>query len=324
MKKLHTVFRAALALAIAVALFAASSTVTAEFIKSYRAKRVITATAPDGSLFSSNYLRAGSEPAYATISIEKSDAEDESNTYFDTVVTICNYAQGNPTRVYNRTINYTLTASIVTLSRDANDELVITPAAGELPAVKINNAPMQASYSGSLTTSLISPDSRDSYRLALPRTMLTGQKYYVLLTATPTGGVYADLQPISALFDLAIKPEMSASNWHLEVADDRTVSVDEYSGYNYRLSGSGRGTILLGWDASVLELSKVFKQNVSAAVPSAGDVPAEWTGLTAIAFEVDSDNVNSYDIQFYLPEAGTVATWGDVAAQMIFIEDTDD
>ena len=313
------IIRTLIIFSIVAALLAVAFTVTAEFIKSSRAKRVIAAYASNGMLFSSNYLREGAEPAFQTVYVDKIVAEDVSNTYFDSYVTVCNFAQQNPSRTYGRTINYTLTASIVTISRDGSYNLVITPAVSSLPAVLVDDSAMLASYSGSLT---YGASHTDTYKLSLPRTMLSGTKYYVYLTATPTGGAYADLQPISALIDLAIKPDANTSTWHIQSTDDRSNAISQYSGFNFRLSGSGKGTILLGWDSSKLEISKVFKQTVSATAPDPGDVPAGWAGLTAISFEVDAADVNSYDIQFYNASENVVSSWSNVAVQMLFIEDT--
>ena len=99
-----------------VIVFIISIAVSAEYTKSYRAKRVISATASNGILFSSNYLKEDSgELNFATIYINLAEAQDLTVDYFNTVITIANYAQGNPTRYYRREINYTLTTSIVKL-----------------------------------------------------------------------------------------------------------------------------------------------------------------------------------------------------------------
>ena len=314
----YGVLRTILTLIVAAAVLTAGVTVVAEFVKSYRAKRVIAAYASDGMLFSSNYLHDSALVDYATIYVDKLEAESGSTPYFDATVTVCNFAQANPVRAYGRTINYTLTASIVTVSKDGSGNQVITPAAGVLPAVKINGAAMLASYSGSLASGAA---RTDEYELSLPRSMLTGDKYYVLLTATPTGD-YADLQPISALFELAIKSEGSSVSWTVEPTDVRSNSIGDYAGYNFRLSGSGRGTVMLGWDGTKLDISKMFKEKVSATTPSAGDIPAALSGLTVIEFDVDADSINSYDIQFYPHTETSVSSWSDVAVQMTFVEDT--
>ena len=78
-KRMKTI-RTLIIFSIVAALLAVAFTVTAEFIKSSRAKRVIAAYASNGMLFSSNYLREGSEPAFQTVYVDKIVAEDISNT----------------------------------------------------------------------------------------------------------------------------------------------------------------------------------------------------------------------------------------------------
>ncbi len=311
------IFRFAVLVAAAIAV---TVTATAEFTKSYRAKRVVAAYATEGMLFSSNHLQASVEPTYSTVWVDRSDAADETIQSFDNIITICNYAQGNPTKYYGKTINYTLTTAIVQLVKtdngDGTESVSIQPYTGAAPAVKIDGQPMQSSYSGSL---LEGRDRENAYTLSLPRSMLTGDKLYVMLTATPTGASYTDLGPIWGLFDIAIKPDASATGWHIESTDNRANAIGEYAGYNFRLSGSGAGTVTLGWDASKLEINEIFKDSVSAAAP--GSLPAGWSGMTAVQFHVDAASKNNYDIQFYPASAGAVASWNDVEVQMTFDED---
>ena len=307
------IFRYIVVIAVVLAI---TITATAEFTKSYRAKRVIAAYTSDGMLFSSNHLVNSAELTYSTIYIDKVEALTGSIPSFDMVVTICNYAQGNPTKYYGKTINYTLTASIVKVVTDIYGDAVTEPATGSLPAVLIDGAAMQASYSGSLA---MGAARENSYTVTLPRSMLTGEKVYVLLTATPTGASYADLAPISSLLELAVKTEATATAWTIESTDTRSNGIGDYAGYNFRLSGSGKGTVTLGWDDTKLAINEVFKDEVSAT--SAASLPAGWTGLTAIEFEVDADDANSYDIQFFPASSGAVSSWSDVAVRMIFEED---
>ena len=311
--------RTLLAILLVVGVFAASVTVMAEFTKSFRTKRVISATASDGMLFSSNYLRENTgELNFSTIYVNRVEAEDPTNTYFDATVTIANYAQGNPTRFYRRAINYTITTSIVRLVTDGLGNMSTQTVVSGLPAVKWEGAALQASYSDTLAAG---GAAENEYTLSLPRTMLTGEKLYVQLTATPTGGTYTDLAPITSLIELAIQPEASSTSWHIEGTDDRTNGVSEYAGYNFRLSGSGRGIIILGWDDTLFELNPVFLAKVGATTYT-GSLPGSWSGLSAVSFSVDAANINSYDIQLYLRDPASVGSWSDVAMQMSFEENT--
>ena len=307
------------AVLLVLALLASSIAVVAEFTKSYRTKRVISATASDGMLFSSNYLKEDNgELNFSPVYINRTEAEDPSNTYFDTVVTIANFAQGNPTRYYRRAINYTLTTSIVRLIMDGSGNLTTQTVNANLPAVKLDGAALLSSYSGSVA----SGQARENeYTLSLPRTMLTGEKLYVMLTATPSGGTYTDLSPISALIELAIQPEASVTTWRIEGTDDRSHAVSDFAGYNFRLSGSGRGIVILGWDDTRFELNPVFRAKVGATTYN-GSLPDGWAGLSAVSFAVDAASINSYDIQLYPRAVDAVSSWSNVSAQIVFEEDT--
>ncbi len=309
-KRIRLIAAVAIVLAAAVAV---GISVYAEFTKSYRAKRVIAAVAPEGMLFSSNYLESGSEIHFSTLRVGAGDASE----YYDLEVTVSNHARGNNSRFYNRDIEYRLDTDIVTVSKNQQGETVITSVSSDRPAVKIDGAAMAAAY---LSTIATGSARSDSYVLSLPRTMLTDErKMYVQLTATPVGSGYTDLQPISALFDLAVRAETVTVTWHIEPTDDRSAPAGDYSGFNYRLSGSGAGTVTLGWDASVLEISQVFKNEVGAASAA---LPDGWDGLTAVSFDVDAADINSYDIQFYMASSGSVNSWEDVNVQMVFREST--
>lgn len=90
---------------IAAALLAAGTVALAEFTRSSRAKRVAVTAGSVGMMFSSNYLGIGDIAQNKNIVFSSSSEGGVS-----TVVTVCNYPQGNPTRYYDRAINYVLRA----------------------------------------------------------------------------------------------------------------------------------------------------------------------------------------------------------------------
>ncbi len=298
--------------ALCVSVF--TGTALAEFTKSYRAKRVIAAVDDPGMLFSSNYLREGLNPSYTSFQVDT--ASDVPAT---SVITVNNFALGNPMKNYPEALTYTLEASVVRLVQSGGDivpEVVTT----NIPAVEINGRALASTGGTTSFTSTLATGAAntDTYPISLPKTMLTGEKLYLYVTATPDAS-HSDLHAIAGFFHLTERIDSAHVDWSLDPTDDRTITVSDFSGFNYRLTGSGAGTIILGWDPAVLTLSKVFKDKVNAA--AAGSLPAGWTGLTAVQFEVDSDNINSYDIQFYQAFSGSVGSWSDVDVRMSFAED---
>ncbi len=319
--------RTLLIVALLVLALAVTDVAYAEFTKSYRAKRVIASYQVEGMLFASNYLKEGSEIAPATIYIDQSALEGAEEA-FDVYVSVHNYAHGNPQKTYGRVIHYRLDAELVELQATSGGAIVVPAGGTPLPAVKINDTLISttSTYNGTLDPHDGAPGDTartDEYKLSLPKTMAEGRKYYVRLTATPTDG-YTDIRPISQLFDLALRADTAALTWHIEATDDRSHAVGEYSGYNFQLSGSGSGTVTLGWNDTKLTLSKVFRDAVGAT--PAVSVPAAWgANISAVTFAVNAANINSYDIQFYEASTGSVADWSDAACDatvfMTFAED---
>ena len=280
----------------------------AEYTTFHQVKRVISADAADGMLFSSNYLKPQqNELNFTTIYINRIDAENLTKNYFDTTLTIANYAQGNPTRHYRRDINYTLTAAIVQLTQNG----IIQPVISNAPAIKINNQPLANNYNNTLAGISI---SENEYLLSFPRSMLAGDKFYLSLTATPIGNTYTDLELITSLIEIVIQPEAKSNSWRLEHLDDTANNIKEYSGFNFRLSGSGRGIITLGWNNNLFEINEVFLTTTNANYCT-----SNWNNLTAITFIVDADEINNYNIQLY---PRTAVTWSDVQLQLTFEEQT--
>lgn len=296
---------------LAIAMIAGTAAV-ADFTLSHRAKRVIAAYESGEKLFSSNYLRQGTDsrfgtPVLATIYVDASEQETGSITE---TVSVCNYVQGNHSRWFDRNIPYTLQAQIVELEPDPANEGKLriksttaptgTSIAGGGVTKSLEGSGVVQSFSNTLTADAA---SADTYTVSFPASMLQTSQCYLWLEATPQDGL--GLDPIAVLLNVQRQQTVTLNNWTLEHRDDTNNSIGQYSGFNYQLYGTGKGSMTLKWDPAKLVLDKYFIEQFGAGGDSS--VAGQFT------FPVDSDDQNSYDIRFYRVIGGTIGSWSDVA-----------
>ncbi len=296
---------------LAIAMIAGTAAV-ADFTLSHRAKRVIAAYESGEKLFSSNYLRQGTDsrfgtPVLATIYVDASEQETGSITE---TVSVCNYVQGNHNRWFDRNIPYTLRAQIVELEPDPEHDgklrikSTTAPTGTSIAVAGVTKSLEGSGVIQSFSKTLASDAaSADTYTVSFPASMLQTSQYYLWLEATPQDGL--GLDTIAVLLNVQRQQTVTLNNWTLEQRDDTNNSIGQYSGFNYQLYGTGKGSMTLAWDPAKLVLDKYFIDQFGAGGDSS--VAGQFT------FPVDSDDQNSYDIRFYRVVGGTIGSWSDVA-----------
>lgn len=323
-EKFKQLLRRRTALFIALLLIAAfaGGAALADFTLSYRAKRVIATYDESNMLFSSNYLLEDKNgdriPQIRTFYIPQNW-----NGTID--ITVCNYPQGKNTHWNENAIPYVFSAEVVTLEYPAGSTQPqlqpMTVSHGSIEFAS-NTTPFDASAPinfGTQTLATGGPDE-DTYSLTFPyyeETVgeSTVRNYYtncyVLMKAEPTDALAGNLKPLWILLNAqpAALGETELS-WNLtygDFASPPATGLNAYSGFNYQLSGDGKGTVKLSWDSSKLEIDKLFlrDQNILAPTTISGNV-------VKIELPVDSDTgVNSYNIRFY-PADGLLTDAADV------------
>lgn len=137
--------------------------------------------------------------------------------------------------------------------------------------------------------------SYDDFMLNFDKSQLTSSNVFMKLEAVPTDP--SDLPTLSAIIGVSYVKPYSAS-WTGQFTDN-TPQPSDLDGFNYRLSGSGAGTITLSWDTKYIEISKWFlEENSSILTYGKSSSP-----VASIELKVDSSKQNQYDIQFYRKQA---------------------
>lgn len=299
----------------ATIMMSAAFAVYAEYTKSEKAKRVVAAYSSTGQKFSSNYMRPviqESDRAFRTIylsEVEKTKIENSQSVNIETAVTLCNYVQGNPAQPYGYDIRYVLTGKLVTFDDTGtempyNGDLIVTVA-----NVAIGKNDVTIAANGLLAGGR---ESMDTYSVTIPSEIYTAsEKIYLKLEAIQNNT--SDLpSKLRVYIDVAEKPLIAHSGWTLAQTDNISEqTLDKHYGYNYLLSGTGDGNVILSWDGSKIKISEIFLSNNSLSL-------SEVEGKSSVTIPVVSGE--NYDIQFYRTDNGEVTALDDISVTYVFIE----
>ena len=290
----------------ACVLLALSILITVPYIsfgaynQSLSAQRTVAAYEKEEARFSSNYLA----PISKTRTVRVPDAQ----TPPVCLITVCNYSQGRPDKPNATAITYTLTAQFVrsngTAVQDGNyvGALTATIKKGSGTPVTLDSTHLSVS----VTDSTLDPTTlagalaankaeSDSFTLTFG-TGFVGENspdLCVKVTATP---LTAGLSDISAVFKPEVRVEGASNAWTGAFSDDTSIAPADYDGFNYTISGTGRGTGTLTWDTTKVTLSYVSQTQLLAVT---GATMTTNGNNAVITFPVDSDAEGHYDLQFY-------------------------
>ena len=315
-----------IAFVCAILLLSASVIVIfAEFTKSLRVRRVISSSDSEIALFSSNYL-----------SLINNDNLNKRIQYVDSVsqgsnfdITICNYAQGNPTDVYEREIKYDLVARLVRVSgntrtiinngNDVDADLsvdisfegsVITLSKNQL-SYTFNNLGNHYSLPGLVsTTKIIKVDFDSSFNEETEIYLEIDAQLY------PSSSAYLGIYDLNAYFNPMISSHSEVNSWSGEFNEREAITPDNLDGFNYVISGNGVGTITLRWDTRYVEMNQQFLTKYASIFnKDEHDNYIFIDGNTKyVSFDVDSSDIDRYDLQFYKTSliSSNYSTWNTV------------
>ena len=321
MKKTHDNFKRSRKRMIigACVLLALSIFITVPYIsfgaynQSLSAQRTVAAYEKEEVRFSSNYL----EQILKTRAVYVPNAQ----TAPTCLITVCNYPQGKPNKPSATAISYTLTARFV-----QSDGTVVENGA----YVGAHTATIRKGSGADLTLSStnLSVSVTDSQLTppTLAGTLTANEAASDLFTLTFGAGFVGDNRPdlcvevvatpttagiseIKAVFKPELRTEGASNAWTGAFGDDTSKAPAAYDGFNYTISGTGRGTATLTWNGTKVTLSYV-SQNQLLAITGASQ-----TG-NSITFPVDSDTEGHYDLQFYKVNI-TTETWSDMGTSVV-------
>lgn len=300
------------AAALAGLLVVAGSIFTvAVFTNSLHAQRTIAAYDVEGARFSSNYLLKG-------------NSKNNVRTFYTTdpevpaagLITICNYPQGHQTMCNIDNFQYSLTARLVRFDENEDDRYVPVDAAymaafpassytvtvtdGASASIVLSDAALTGRLPASGSYAFTGGTARaDVFEVSFSPSFAANQpNLYLELTATPSDGT---LPTIRGIFKPALRAAGAANHWTGAFRDDTSHAANQYSGFNYLITGTGSGTVTLTWDTTRIRISDKSLDDllsIAGATGSAGQV----------VFPVDSDDESRYDLQFY-PVSITDETW---------------
>ena len=282
----------------------------AVFTKSTRTKRVLAPYGNDGMLFSSNYLGIASDSAGQ---INKRFLYASDNEHAITVgITVCNYAQKNHTKMYERDINYTVTAKLVILNgsnlieitnqnqatyADALENKTITITYHDT-TVTLNSNNLSQAFSQQTLSSLAA--TTHSYEVSFSTNFNDDTSGLSLYMKADPGTGYPNISALDAVFSAKIGSEQTEINWKGYFSDQGAMGITDaapadYDGYNYTIEGTGKGTVKLSWRPDMITPSAIFLFNMNT--PSSETI--ENVVWNYVEFDVDSGTTNRYDLQLY-------------------------
>lgn len=232
--------------------FAAAALSTVGVLAAYTSvssvKRVVSTQKGAGMLFSSNYLTTDGNDLPRTItfsSMENSPC---------VTVNVCNYPQ-TMIKHNDKDITYTITVELV----DSDGNAVTGEEAAKYSVEFGGENKAFEGNSKIVFSSLVlkSDDfNKHEFVLTFDKSQLTKSNIYMKVTATPTD--QAELKTLSAKLGVIYINDNTSATWTGTFIDN-AASPKDLDGFNYRLSGSGEGTVTLTWNTNYVDISTWFK-----------------------------------------------------------------
>lgn len=287
-----------LAISLAMAILISVGTVTyAVFTNSMHAQRTIAAYDNASDRYSSNALIKGD-------SADNVRTEYVTNTSARpvTIITVCNYDQGNPASPNTDRITYTVTARLVK-KNGVEYEPVDTSYVSALETADSCTYSIAVTHSMGGTVSLGNSNVSGTISAkTLPANVATAHSLTVTFSNT-----FAPNQPdlyleiiveaegqstLRGIFKAGIRAEGATNLWSGVFTDDTSIAPSAYDGYNYRIMGTGSGTFTLTWDSSKVVLSYESLRELLSIAGAASTA-------NSVTFPVNSSAASVHDVQFY-------------------------
>lgn len=263
--------------------FAAAALSTIGVLAAYTSvssvKRVVSTQKGAGMLFSSNYLTIDENDLPRMITFSSMETSP------CVTVNVCNYPQ-TMIKHNDKDITYTMTVELVDSGGNA-----------------VTSADYSVEYNGEKKTfesnskiefsplKLTADDfNKHEFTLTFDKSQLTKSDIYMKVTATPTD--QAELKSLSAKLGVIYINDNTSATWTGTFIDNAT-SPKDLDGFNYRLSGSGEGTVTLTWNTNYVDISPWFKNTYKLTISK------DSSGIATATLKVNSAEKNQYDIQFY-------------------------
>lgn len=263
--------------------FAAAALSTIGVLAAYTSvssvKRVVSTQKGAGMLFSSNYLTIDENDLPRMITFSSMETSP------CVTVNVCNYPQ-TMIKHNDKDITYTMTVELVDSNGNAVTSADYSVEYGGEKKTFESNSKIEF-----LPLKLTADDfNKHEFVLTFDKSQLTKSDIYMKVTATPTD--QAELKPLSAKLGVIYINDNTSATWTGTFIDNAT-SPKDLDGFNYRLSGSGEGTVTLTWNTNYVDISPWFKNTYKLTISK------DSYGIATATLKVNSAEKNQYDIQFY-------------------------
>lgn len=271
-----------------------------------KVKRVVSTQGGEGAAFSSNYLSLVPKEtaSYGMKRIAMTTADGSALKKVD--VTVCNYIQNNPSMVNENDITYDITFTLVsTVSGDIIENIESMNLANH-SEFKIECGSAEGVLEKGVCTFADKTlygktKSVDTYTLTVPASFMDNVNINV--EAIPHGDSYAYTEQYKLGRVLVFSENTERVDGWTGAFLEKTSS--DYDGFNYILSGNGKGTVTLTWDPSRLEINQLFINEENFTLTKSENE-------NTLTIEVDSDIIGRYDIQFYKTGNGDYSGIGSI------------
>lgn len=273
-------------------------------------KRVVTPAAINGSYFTSNYLSTGSS------NIRYAYFNPGETLEYDVVIR--NYNPADPTNVFGKTFNYTLTAELVHnngIAYNAVDDatalaamtsggksITITTGTGENEdTITLDGSHL--SGNSSKTHTLSTSTTSEKWKVTCTNIELNSD-YCIKLTATPD--ITTNLDTISATIVVSTYPVSRQSGWFCNLVESGT--IDDYDAFNYTIIGNGKYNLLFSYDATEFEINPAFyllDYNIDAPVDYGDESGHSGWKTVVIHADPEETNISRYDLQLFKTNSQT-------------------
>lgn len=265
-------------------------------------KRVVSTGKGNDTLFGSNYLSLVgiSDTSYTIRRISPTEVKDENGnvTGYIFTVQVYNYISGNPATYNPKDITYTFRVEVV-----PKDE-------GNLPdgitGIKVNDKTFSTGVKELPDQKLqTGKSSVMSYQFFVPSALKDQVNFKIEAIPTDDSMSTVDSQKIAAILslsDLTLTEDWTGKFIDAQNNETENYTVSDYDAFNYEISGNGKGTVTLTWDASILQISKWFLNDVQASEPKQAGNSSNYSCTFEVGNGGDSSNsvpVTAYQLQFF-------------------------
>lgn len=244
-------------------------------------RRVISVKTDDRVLFSSNLLYCEERNTESSSYKDKKITLTGSNNF---VVEVYNYNLGDTSTYNNKTITYTLKATVYTGSESVSGYAVKTDTE---QSVAFSGTESEGIYTAELTDQELAGSSLSKKRYTFSVPESDKDKMQICVEAIPGDSSYGATSQKKLAAFIITGERILQKTWEGRFLDERTDRTpDDYDGFNYEITGNGQGEVTMTWDSGILKISPWLASQV--------------VNGSTIQFSVGGEGQPSaYQVQFY-------------------------